>query len=418
MPNQYPDVTTRFLRSDERLILSEENEMPLVIEAKHAADLDFLHGFIKAHSEQLIEDIAKYGAILLRGFRIKSDEDFEKTILSIKGVQGISDAFMSEYGRVPVGNLKYVLHTNAAYKTGGTLYLGGFHSENYYTPDVPSYIYFCCHKPSITGGETGLINMEGVYQDLDNELKEKLEKNTFFVSKWLVSEVATRYKISSEKVEEICSQFDLPVIGSGDQKFILMYKPSVFEHPITKKKALGINLFELPTLNKEMRKHFIHDYKGKTWFWHRLVWRLPSFVLTVLEHIYVVCAAFIYSPKASIKLLREKFNTYRASKNEDDVITFNNVKVGSCFTEKNIKDMARILRKHYSSCLWKSGDILLVDNKKVAHAGMPGSGPRLIRAMISNPINMQYSFREPGSLYCQERTMKNIGSYLAEDMLA
>lgn len=413
MLDQYPGVITRFLREDERLIQSEESEMPLVIEAENSTDFIFLQNFISTNSAAIVQDIAKYGAVLLRGFAIKSDEDFEKTVLNLQGVQGISEAFMSEHGRIHVGNLKYVLHTNAVYKTGGTLYLGGFHTENYYTPDVPSYIYFCCHKPSTTGGETGLINMEKVYQDLDNELKEKLEKNTFFVSKWLVSEVAERYQISSEKVEKICNQFDLPIVGSNDKKFILMYKPSVFEHPITKKKALGINLFELPTLNTEMRKHFINDYKGKTWFWHRFVWRLPQFVFTGLEFVYVICASFIYSPKESFKILQAKFNAYKASKNnKNDLPSFNDVKVGSCFTNKNIKDLAKILRKYYSSSLWKSGDILLVDNKKVAHAGMPGSGPRLIRAMISNPIDMKYMFTQPGYLYCKDRTTENVGFYM------
>ena len=118
--------------------------------------------------------------MLLRGFAVVSDEDFGKTVLAIQGFRGISDAFMSEEGRIHAGNLKYVLYTNAVYKTGGTLYLGGFHSENYYTPDVPSYICFCCFKPSVLGGETGLINMEKMYQHLDEELKKKLENNDFF----------------------------------------------------------------------------------------------------------------------------------------------------------------------------------------------------------------------------------------------
>ena len=89
-----------------------------------------------------------------------------------------------------VDGLKYVLHTNTIYKTGGTLYLGGFHSENYYTTDVPGFISFCCLKPSKLGGETGLINMEKVYEHLDDELKKKLENSPYFVGKWLVSDVA------------------------------------------------------------------------------------------------------------------------------------------------------------------------------------------------------------------------------------
>ena len=313
MSNQYAEVTTRFLREDERLILSEEKEMPLVIEAKGAKDSQFLQKFLASNSEKILEDLAKYGAVLFRGFEIDSDEKFEQTILSIQGLQGISDAFMSEQGRTHVGHLNYVLHTNSVYKTGGTLYLGGFHSENYYSPDIPAYLCFCCMKPSRIGGETGLINMEKVYQFLDENLRQRLEKTSFFVCKWLVSEVADRYQITKELIEELCTHYDLPLIKAGKDQFILMYKPSVFENPESKKRSLQINLFELPTLNAALRTCFMDDYQGKTWSWHRFAWRLPAFVLKTLEFFYISFASFFNSPKNSFKILLKKFYAYRAS---------------------------------------------------------------------------------------------------------
>lgn len=124
MPKEYQGVITRFLHQDERFILSEENEMPLVIEADDATDFEFLKQFLASNSRQILEDMACYGAVLLRGFKIESEEQFERIILSIPEFRGISEAFMSEHGRVHVDNLNYVLHTNSVYKTGGTLYLG------------------------------------------------------------------------------------------------------------------------------------------------------------------------------------------------------------------------------------------------------------------------------------------------------
>lgn len=140
--HEYTGVCTRFLHDDERFILSDEKEMPLVIEAQGIKTAAFLHQFLAANASQLVADIAKYGAVLFRGFDIHSDQQFEKAITSIPDFHGISEAFMSENGRTHVDDLKYVLHTNSVYKTGGTLYLGGFHTENYYSADVPSYIGF------------------------------------------------------------------------------------------------------------------------------------------------------------------------------------------------------------------------------------------------------------------------------------
>ncbi|KTD69894.1 TauD/TfdA family dioxygenase, partial [Legionella steigerwaltii] len=227
MHKEYHGVVTRFLRQDERLIQSEENEMPLVIEANGSSDFGFLQQFLASNSQQILDDMARYGAVLLRGFNIETDEQFERIILSIPEFRGISEAFMSENGRDHVNNFKYVLHTNTVYKTGGTLYLGGFHTENYYSTDVPSYLCFCCFQPSELGGETGLIDTQKIYNHLHDGLKQKLEKNSFFVCKWTIAEIADRYQITNDAVNKICDHFKLPVIGEGEDQFVLMYKPSV-----------------------------------------------------------------------------------------------------------------------------------------------------------------------------------------------
>ncbi|MGC1181505.1 TauD/TfdA family dioxygenase, partial [Legionella sp.] len=398
-----------------RVVLSEEKEMPLVIEAEGETCCEFLQQFVAKNATKLLEDMANYGAILLRGFDISSDEQFEKTILSIPDFCGISEAFMSENGRDHVKDSQFVLQTNSIYKTGGTLYLGGFHTENYYSADVPAYICFCCLEPSKLGGETGIINTAKIYQDLNEELKKKLEKNAYFVSKWLVTKVAERYKISTEKVEQIAQHFQLPIIGEGTNRFILMYKPSVFEHPLTKEKALAINLFELPKLNKELRKCFMTDYQGTIWFWHRFFWKLPTFIFNSIEFLAVIFIAFFKSPKHSYKILCSKFAEFKANKMNDHF--FNSEKVGSCFNAKEVKNLARLMRNYYSSCIWKKGDILLIDNRKIMHAGMPGKGPRLIRAMIGNPIEMEYICTDEGNIDCKERVTGSIGACMASGKL-
>ena len=352
--------------------------------------------------------MAQYGAVLLRGFEVDSDEDFEKVVLSIPDFRGMREAFMSENGRTQVGNLQYVLHTNSVYKTGGTLYLGGFHTENYYSADVPSYICFCCLEPSRIGGETGLINTQKLYASLSENLQKKLEKQPFLAAHWSVSEIAGRYQQSPESIRSWCAHFKLPVRGDAGQDFLMMYKPSVFKHPITQEKCLQVNTFEIPKLNEELRIHFMDDYQGNTWFWHRLVWRLPAGIFAAMEHTAVACIAFFNSPKKSFKILANKMQVSKMKrkaklpKNHWD-------SVGSCFSTEEIKELAKSMRSLYCSCLWKKGDILLIDNRKVMHAGMPGEGPRLIRAIICNPIEMQYLATQSGVMEVKERTTDTIG---------
>lgn len=306
MQHSYPGVITRYLRPDERFIQSDEHEMPLVIEADQAKDLDFLHEFLHTNATQILADIAQYGAILLRGFAVAEEGDFQSTVLSIDGLRGIEHAFMAEEGRIAVAKQKYVLHTNAVYKTGGTLYLGGFHSENYYSTDVPSYISFWCKQPSTIGGETGLINMRKVYAHMSDSLKKKLEKQNFYVGKWRIDEIAERYHIRSETLEKIANHFKIPVIGEGKSRFLLMFKPNVFIHPHTDTQALQINFFEIAGLNEALRECFMQDYSGKTWFWHRFIWRLPRWLLMCIERVYIITASFLYSPRGSCKVFLNK----------------------------------------------------------------------------------------------------------------
>lgn len=407
---RYEGVTVRFLNKDERLVPTAESELPLVIEARDRKDVKFLQEFLDKNSAKLLEDCGKYGALLFRGFDIQTDRDFEHTLLKIKGLQGISDAFMAEHGRDKVGDLKYVLHTNSIYKTGGTLYLGGFHSENYYSPDVPGFISFCCLNPSTLGGETGLINLEHVYEKLDDKLKKKLESHAFFVTKWLVSDVAKRYHVDEATVETICRQYDLPIVGEGEDRLILLYKPSVFINPVTEKKALAINFFALPTLDDALRHHFLKNYQGKPWFWHRFVWRIPRTLFKSIENLSVFLIALWHSPKELFQITSSNWKADKALKKLHEKLP----KVNSCFSESEIKQLADLMHDAYSSTLWHKGDILLVDNKKVAHAGMPGSGARLVRALITNPLQMKYSASQSGCLRCQDRTTESIGYYLSQ----
>lgn len=195
-----------------------------------------------------------------------------------------------------------------------------------------------------------------------------------------------------------------------------MYKPSVWEHPLTQEKALQINMFELPTLNKELRKCFMNDYKDKVWFWHRLFWKLPSFVFNSLEFLAVIFISFFHSPKNSYKILRTKIYNFSVRR-KNKLSSVKKAKVKNCFNDKEVKALAQSMRRYYSSCLWKKGDILLIDNKKVMHAGMPGVGPRLVRAMICNPIEMTYSSVDPGFLVTKDRTTDTIGDCMTEGNL-
>jgi len=90
-------------------------------------------------------------------------------------------------------------------------------------------------------------------------------------------------------------------------------------------------------------------------------------------------------------------------------------KVGQCFDDADVTALAGLIRQYYSSCLWQKGDIILVDNTQVMHAGMPGKGPRTIRAMIGNPLEMTYGRSQSGCITARARETESIGVHIKHD---
>lgn len=378
-PMQYQDVRTRFLKSEERAIDSEETQIPFVIEPDVSKQMGFLLNFLNSNSKNLLCTVATYGAVLFRGFDVQSEQDFENAMMGIKGINPMNSYFMSESGRVLVEGTRFVFYTNKEYKTGGSFELGGFHTENFNTADIPRYICFNCIKPSVFGGETGLIDMLKVYTDLSDNLKMRLASKTFLEGIFPVSEIAQRYSVSENRVKEICSEFGLINYHSkkGDD-FLLSYKANVFKHPGSNLPVLlGNHCNVIPLLNNLVIKNFLKDYGSKRWLIHRLAWKY-SLIMTAAN---LKIGKFL---KDRIKQVTDK--KIATHNFPDELISTEMVR--SVIKNEDCKELASVMRKKFASFTWKKGDILLVDNLRMAHAGMPGFGSRTIRAIIANPVSI------------------------------
>jgi len=376
--HNYSGVTTRLLDRNERLIDTEE-PTPLVIERQGSSgSLGYLREFLSSNSSELIMDIATHGAVLLRGFDLRSPQDFESATLAISNFQGINECLMSEPGRELVLGTRFVLHTNNLYRTGGSLYLGGFHSENYYSPDVPSYISFFCEQASQIGGETGLVNAAKLFSDLPETLKTELKQRAYWVAAWPLAKMGARYGVNAQQMEQFCLDSGLPVVTHRGLKYASIYKPCVIEHPITKEHVLSFNYsVELMKygLDRAIQRAFLPDYSSKEWLLHRLSWRFPP--IGVLDKLDV--------------LFRDPGTVWRmlSSKSFD-------ARVSEIFSKETTGLLATSIRNRCSSFKWRAGDVLIVDNLKMAHSGMPGSGARTLRVLICNPIRMRYDSKGPG----------------------
>jgi alpha-ketoglutarate-dependent taurine dioxygenase len=401
--SRYPNVLTRLLAPEERALSTRENETPLVIEANGRRDMGFLKGFLDSHSSELIADAASHGAVLLRGFDVASDRDFEASVLSIRGMRGIDRVFMAEEGRTIVAGARYVMHTNSIYTTGGSVEHGEFHSENYFVPDVPRFIFFFCGRPSWLGGETGLVNTAGLYADLRAASKSRLESTAFLAATYVLADVAQRYGLSHEDLRRFCGTVGLTIREHKGKEFILMHKPSVFVHPLTAERALNIHFWSgllKIGIRPAIRRAFMPDYNGAQWAVHQLFWRVPAlndFVpsLTLIKAPRIAIRNFREMLRGRMRTLHAKLGAVAPNRGADDHEP-EGMGVDTAFESGDQDLLASAMRRRFSSFRWKRGDVLMVDNLKMAHGGMPGFGPRLLRAMICNPMQVPCSADTPG----------------------
>jgi Taurine catabolism dioxygenase TauD, TfdA family len=378
LAHRYDDVIVRLLDPTERRVQTSETETPLVIAPRRSSSPQFLRDFLSSNSAQLTEDIARHGAILLRGFNVDSVAEFEQQVLSIRSMRAMCDMMLKEPGRTRVNGAKYVLHTNSLSKTGGTFDFGGFHNENYFSPDVPRYIAFFCVKPSWLGGETGLVNTARLFKDLPTVVQQKLEERSYLALQAPLATIAKREGFSEEDFERFCVSAGLPVISSEGTKRLAIFKPSVVHHPLTGERSLMINFPGAlgRNLYRPQMDVFLPDYSGWRWSIHRLFWKypwVPRFIRKVRRF-----------------LSRQKFSKAKANA----VLPPKDLplpRVGSAFTPEDVDLVASATRRRYSSFLWKRGDILIIDNLKIAHGGMPGLGPRELRALLCNPVVLDCS---------------------------
>jgi alpha-ketoglutarate-dependent taurine dioxygenase len=383
-------VRRRFLSEHERLVSVTSVAAPLVIEPVNSNSTKALAQFLRDNSSALKHDVARHGAVLLRGFEINTIADFENQIVGIRGIQGISKVLLSEPGRTVVDGTRFVLYTNALVKTGGTLAFTAFHSENYYVADVPRFIFFFCVQPPRLGGETGLLNTATLYAELPDSLKAKLEAQAFWVSTTPLVVLRRRYGCLRRDVEEFCAEAGLPIVDYPGPKAVVIHKPSVIVHPITRERCLAINFGELDGygMQQALLRAFSSDYSGLRWLIHRNYWRLPPGP----KNFAAIVRSLMANPTLAWPRLR-RFLRYSLQKRpvQTPITPSPYLRVGDIFSEEDIEIMAQLIRRHYSSFIWRRGDILMVDNLKMAHAGMPGLGARELKVIISNRVNIPCS---------------------------
>lgn len=156
-----PLVSMRELDADEAL--------PLLIEPRQP-DVD-LPAWTAAHRDEVGRLLLRHGALLFRGFALRTAADFEAA------ARAVCPDLHGEYGDLP--KEAGLVYRSTPYPPDQPIL---FHNEASHTWRWPMKQLFFCQLPSEQGGETPIVDCRRVYERLEGPVRQRFaEKGLMYV---------------------------------------------------------------------------------------------------------------------------------------------------------------------------------------------------------------------------------------------
>ncbi len=324
-------------------------EYPLVVEPDEpGATPAALREWIAANQDLLGTALLEQGAVLLRGFGVASAAEFSDVV----------DGF-------PVEQMTYLGGNTPRHKVQGGIYTSTeidhrykikLHNELSFQENYPQNVFFFCETPPAGGGETILADVREVYRAIPPAIVRRFEEKgvkyvRVFQQKRALNELAkklvpTYFHLTWEQlfftsdrkaIEAACRELhiDYEWRRNGDLALTNVL-PAVIPHP-TSGEPLWFN--HVPSL------HFNRRTLG------RPVYRTRKFL-------------------------------YR---NERDLPTQVYYGDGSPIGMAELHPIYDALDRNTTSFPWQRGDVLVLDNRIVAHGRNPFTPPRRVLVSLAQP---------------------------------
>lgn len=235
-----------------------------------------------------------------------------------------------------------------------------FHNENRFFPQGlrPNWLAFFCHQAPARGGETALINMSGVFNDLSTDLVGKLSR----------SNVTYRFRIGAERwTREFGGSFEASEIQSIAERYnvkIRRLRTSSIDvecdraHVGSHKRSKKPTLFysgDMPYPGGEAYKQFSSAFAPH----HIEAYNKMGAVrhaLAPLGHI------------AFRLLARAKGFSITGAK----------------LNRKEFMELYTALSKHIVAVPYQSGDVLIIDNEIMQHTALSWKGEREVSVIMGS----------------------------------
>ncbi|MBF8672527.1 TauD/TfdA family dioxygenase [Pseudomonas putida] len=295
--------------------------LPMLVQAQPGQSIHDLDASQRAGIDRVLSTV---GGILFRGFSVSTPIDFKRFAASFG-----APLASYEFGSTPRSKVFTGVYSSTEYPAHQFIPL---HNEQAYTRPWPSRIWFHCMKASETGGETPIADSRLVYQRMPTEIREQFaSRELLYVRNYSGALDLPWQKVFNtedrSQVERYCQDNDIEWQWKDDGELQTRQRcAAVLQHP-----------------------------ESGEWVWFNQA------------HLFHVSAI---EPSVRASLL--------AAVGEENLPRHVYFGDGSAIPDALLDSVREVYRQTAISFPWQAGDILMLDNRLVAHGRNPYTGDRKV----------------------------------------
>lgn len=309
--------------------LNSDKPLPLVIcptiENLNLAD------WAKSNQPFIESELLKHGAILFRGFDVRSAPSLERFI------QATNETVLEYTERSsPRTQVAGNIYTSTDHPPSESIFL---HNEQSYNCTFPQRIYFFCLLPAQQGGETPLADTRKVFERINPGVREDFIKRNYAYVRNFGDGCGLSWQTAFQTeersvVEQYCHNNDISFEWKGKNRLrTSQVRRTVARHPQSGVLVWfnHLTFFHISTLGSSIRAELLSQFGEEN---------LPN-------------------------------NTYYGD--------------GSKIDSFLMDELREAYIREKTTFQWQENDVLLVDNMLVAHGRNPYVGPRTVLVGMSKP---------------------------------
>jgi len=306
-----------------------DEKFPLVYAAS-AGNLD-LADWAKNRMPELQQELLQNGAILFRGFDVRSASHFERFC------EVLCPELYREYGDLPRPSVENAVYESTPYPPDKPILM---HNESSHLHSWPLKQWFFCVQPARERGETPIVDSRRLYQRLDPAVRDKFAHLGLLYVRNLSRDLDLGWREffrteDRSEVEQRCREAGFDFEWTEDDGLrISTLAPAVARHPKTGEMVFfnQIQAHHISCLDPEVRESLLSLYSQD---------RLPR-------------------------------NVYYGD--------------GCPIEDSLVADLRALYDEMAVSFPWQEGDVLMVDNMLTAHGRNPFEGPRKILVAMGEVV--------------------------------